>query len=167
MGNKGQRIRIVGIILGAPIGICLVIGIIGVFILDEFIVSTSAPLLAKRLAPSAYPHSHLETKWYDCGSALCYESRTYHTSDSLDRVLMFLEKQMPGYIKEHDSRLGQYYWNCAEDRGLLAEHAAKFSCTSLFCKTYGEGIYPRACVTAHSDLGTETIIEVRSEWPVL
>jgi len=123
--------------------------------------------MAHALAPPEYPGSQFLGTYNRMGTESIGDWRTYRTTDSIDKVLAFMEVHMPGFVMEHNSTRGTVYRNLKEDKSDLAKRAADYACSSLFCTTFNAKTYPSVDVTLYSDPNnpTGTLIDVLIDWP--
>jgi len=126
---------------------------------------------AHSLAPPEYPNSELIESWQSGGSDSMWDRRTYRTSDSIEQVLVFMEKHMPGFQINDDSKRGNVYQNYAEDKSWLGTKAAKMACTSFYCieEEAWLYLYPGVSVTIFEEPEhpSNTLIQVWISWPAL
>lgn len=96
-----------------------------------------------------------------------WDRRTYRTSDNIDKVFSFMEEQMPGFTEANNSTKGVVYQNYASNTNWLAQRAAEYACTSLYCIEESALTYPSASVTFYTDPDNPsgTLIEVWLSWP--
>lgn len=116
-------------------------------------------LLAKVLVPPPYPGSIQVGRWRSGGLDSMWEESTYHTTDSIEKVLAFYEARMPGFEQFDDSTLGNlYYVNGRSDNGPLG---------ILASWGVDDPIRPGVSVAIYksSDDRTITVIHMRVEWP--
>ena len=157
--------RLALILLG--LGTCVTMAAIGAPFLDFIVVTSLAPQMAHALAPPEYPGSQFLGTYNRTGTESKGDWRTYRTTDSIEKVLAFMEEHMPGFVMEHNSARGIVYHNAKEDKSDLAKRAADYACSSLFCTTLDAKTYPSVDVTLYSDPNHPpgTLIDVLIDWP--
>ncbi len=101
-----------------------------------------------------------------------WDRRTYRTSDDLDKVLAFYEKEMPGFTKK-EAQLGvyeEYYSNYKCDESWLSVQVARFINEGPYPE-YTDDNGPLPCVSIQiyekSDNDVETWYEIWFSWPAL
>jgi hypothetical protein len=161
-----KRLGLIALIL-LGLGACVAIGVVAAPFVDFILTLNAAPQMARALAPPQYPGSQLVKTYPREGTESQGDWRTYRTSDSVDKVLAFMEEHMPGFTIGNDSIRGTVYRNTKEDRSDLAKRAADYSCSSLFCATSGLTHYPSASVIIYSDPDNSagTLVDVLIDWP--
>jgi hypothetical protein len=115
--------------------------------------------LAKSMAPPIYPGSTAIDHYRSGGPDMMWEVYTYHTTDSMDQVVAYFEKSMPGFQPIHQSGEAPLFVNGRRQRGPLGWLASLAA----------EGTYPGVGVTISQsppEAGI-TVIEVRFAWPAL
>jgi len=151
--DKEVPTRPLAVIVGImSIGCCLCCGPL---------VLTFGPseVLAKILVPPAYPGSMQVNHWRSSGPDSMWEESTYHTTDSIDKVLVFMEANMPGFEQTNDSKPDYpLYVNGRSDNGPLG---------ILASLAVDPPIHPGVSVAIYRDRDDPaiTVIQVRVEWP--
>lgn len=154
-----KRILIVVIAVGTSIYACLLSG--------PLVGEAVSRAMAEALAPPEYPGSVLEGTGESGGPDSRWRTATYYTPDSIDKVMAFMEGQMPGFSQsESQGYRGPVYRNVARNESKLAEFAA-------FLAT-GESpppMLPTALVMvgmrwdAVTSTAIGTTIWIRTDWP--
>jgi hypothetical protein len=116
--------------------------------------------LAYDLVPQ-YPGSELiYSKEGGGGSHIQFSHYIYHTPDSLDEVVTYMEKHLPGFTKEFSEENGLTYTNRVQDTNALARFSIQYS-------THPEDpVFPTARIWLYEDENEGvTVIKVLLEYP--
>ncbi len=138
------------------------------FVFQFLIITSYSQFSARSLAPPEYPNGELLGSWQSGGPDMMWDRRTYRTSDSVEEVFSYMEERMPGFTEKEDSTRDVVYSNHATNTNWLAQRAAEYACTSLYCIEKESALtYPSASITFYSDPEnlTDTLIEVWLSWP--
>jgi hypothetical protein len=145
----------------------ITLAIVGLLVSFVLIQGASAQM-ANALRPPEYPESQLITQWQSGGSDTMWDRRTYQTPDSLEEVLEFYEKHIPGFTQAESTTDNPMYVNGKCDESQLARSVARLINEGHY-PWYTADNVPLPCMSIStyqaSDSQLGTLFEIWVTWP--
>jgi hypothetical protein len=132
------------------------------------LVQIASARMAYALMPPEYPASQLKGQWQSGGPDAMWDRRTYYSADSVDNVLAYYEKHLPGFTIFETPQHGVEYINGKCDESWSARYVARLINEGHYPDYTADNV-PLPCVSVSIYQATgnshETQYEIWLDWP--